>query len=251
MRDFVSRIPRPAPKSEPPNPSCMTLAVWQPPPIAAIPISPPILQQANSAPLQSRPRSPENFVISERGDNLSPERMDIDWIFKISPEFISDAKRFASRFCRNSFQQLLCHFSKKGPFQIIWQNKFSDKMTNDITEDVQIQALRFYDKIRNLDTNQYDILKGVALGYCLGRVRYFLLFINCIDCSSELFRLYSAWAPESWRIRASRFRIFEKASTSCSKRRNELQNSYFWLIFTALNFFILTCKSPKHEIETF
>lgn len=44
-------------------------------------------------------------------------------------------------------------------------------MTNDLTEDVQIQALRFYDKIRNLDTNQYDILKGVALGYCLGRFR--------------------------------------------------------------------------------
>ena len=44
-------------------------------------------------------------------------------------------------------------------------------MSNEITEDVQIQALRIYDKIRNLDTNQYDILKGVALGYCLGRVR--------------------------------------------------------------------------------
>ena len=69
-------------------------------------------------------------------------------------------------------------------------------MTNDVTEDVQIQALRFYDKIRNLDTNQYDILKGVALGYCLGRVRYFLLYIDCIDCSSELFLLYSALAQE-------------------------------------------------------
>jgi hypothetical protein len=78
MRDFVSRIPRLAPKTELPNPNCMTLAVWQPPPIAAIPISPPILQQANSAPLHSRPSSPENFVITERGDNLSPERMDID-----------------------------------------------------------------------------------------------------------------------------------------------------------------------------
>lgn len=81
MREFVSRIPRLAPKTEPPNPnpSCMTLAVWQPPPIAAIPISPiPILQQANSLQSRPRPRSPENFEITERGDNLSPERMDID-----------------------------------------------------------------------------------------------------------------------------------------------------------------------------
>ncbi|CBY35142.1 unnamed protein product [Oikopleura dioica] len=81
MRDFVSRIPRISPKHEPPNPHCMTLAVWQPPPIipADIPNAP-ILQEANSTPLQSpqRPRSPENFEITERGDNLSPERMDID-----------------------------------------------------------------------------------------------------------------------------------------------------------------------------
>ena len=53
-------------------------------------------------------------------------------------------------------------------------------MTNDMTEDVQIQALRFYDKIRNLDTNQYDILKGVALGYCLGRVSHFFKFLALI-----------------------------------------------------------------------
>jgi len=86
MRDFVSRIPRIAqiPKTEPvlnSNSPCMTLAVWQPPPIANI--SPPILQEANSAPMQSPQRqiSPEigsNFEITERGDNLSPERMDID-----------------------------------------------------------------------------------------------------------------------------------------------------------------------------
>jgi len=81
MRDFVSRIPRISPKHEPPNPHCMTLAVWQPPPIISADITiTPILQEANSTPLQSpqRPRSPENFEITERGDNLSPERMDID-----------------------------------------------------------------------------------------------------------------------------------------------------------------------------
>ena len=119
-------------------------------------------------------------------------------------------------------------------------------MTNDLTEDVQIQALRFYDKIRNLDTNQYDILKGVALGYCLGRVSllFKVLFLIWYDCSSELFRLFSAWVPESWRTRASRFRISEKASTICSKRRNELRNSYLWLVFTALSFFIFPAN-PK------
>ena len=87
MRNFISRIPRP--KVDLPvnsNPHCMTLAVWQPPPI----ISPPVLQDfiPPAAPPQTSQAQPifneQNisrnlqFEISERGDNLSPERMDTD-----------------------------------------------------------------------------------------------------------------------------------------------------------------------------